>query len=129
MATKLKNDRPVVFHFRPGNKDVMVLSPKKEKGGVTVIYDPKVSKYGVALCDEKDNFRRSKGIDIASGRLKKASERPNVKTMDKVKKAAVKLARTHVRLHVKYLLAKLEEQQKKINASRKELTRVLKANS
>lgn len=129
MATKLKNDRPVVFHFRPGNKEVVVLSPKKEKGGVTVIYDPKEGKYGVALCDEKDNFRRSKGFDIASGRLKKAPERSRDKTMDKVKKTAVKLARTHVRVHVKYLLKKLEEQQKKIAASHKELTRVLKANS
>lgn len=126
--TKLKKQERIVFHYRKGNKDVAILSDKKERGGVTVVYDPTCSRYGLALCGPEDNFKRSRGIEIATGRVNNGLRRPT-RTLEAAKTTASKLARRAIAQQVKYRLAKLEEQQRKLDTERLKLQKILTANT
>jgi len=58
--TVLTKEKPVIFHFRAPDKPT--------KGGITVVYEPSVKRFGVAVCSKKDNFNKRRGVLIASGR-------------------------------------------------------------
>ncbi len=56
----LTKDKPLVFHFNNKNDC---------RGGVTVVFDPKLKAFGVAACSYRDNYSRKRGIAICKGRL------------------------------------------------------------
>ena len=58
---KVKYDTPFIFHYREG----------KEKGGLTVVFDPKTKLFGVSRCSSKDNYNKKLGYTIANGRIQK----------------------------------------------------------
>jgi len=70
----------VIFHNRPKKRGKV-----QPNGGMTVIYDRRHRVFGVAKCNERDNFHRRLGISIALGRLFK--QRGNEKSIKHVFKA------------------------------------------
>lgn len=61
---RVQHNTPFVFHYRTG----------KEKGGLTVVFDPVSRLYGVAVCSKKDNYNKKMGVRIATGRIEKAKK-------------------------------------------------------
>jgi hypothetical protein len=66
--TKIKYDTPFVFHCRNTNR------VPYERGGLTIVFDPTVRRFGVAECSKRDNYNRKMGLKIALGRAKISSE-------------------------------------------------------
>lgn len=126
-TTKLKNDQPVIFHFRKSDSTVVLPGDKLERSGVTVVYDPQVQAYGVAFCGENDNFCRQRGIKIALGRRSIPANHPP-KTIEAVKKEAIKLARKEIIRYVDYRLEKLDKQEEKIRSQREQLLAIKEKN-
>ena len=119
--TKLKGTQPVIFHFRKNDKTVTLPGDKIERSGVTVVYNPQVQAFGVAFCGENDNFCRQRGIKIALGRHSIPVKGKPPKTIEDVKKQAIKLARKEVVKYVNYRLEKLAVQERKLQELKKQL--------
>lgn len=94
MTTKLTRNDPVVFHFRVKEEDGISLS---SRGGATVVFSPKVERFGVSVCSLKDAYNRKMGRRIATGRaLSKNSFCPFASsqdiTMELIREHAIELA-------------------------------------
>lgn len=64
MMTKIKFETPFVFHCRNNKRKPF------EKGGLTIVFDPTVRRFGIAECSKKDNYNRKVGKNIALGRAR-----------------------------------------------------------
>ena len=63
-STPIKYNTPFVFHFRNTKRKPF------ERGGLTIVFDPSIRRFGLSFCSKKDNYNRKLGKDIALGRAK-----------------------------------------------------------
>ena len=62
----LKNDKPIIFHFRKKGEQGQILP----RGGLTLAFNPTRNCFGYAICSKKDNFYKRLAVNMAVGRSK-----------------------------------------------------------
>lgn len=60
---ELKKTDPIIFHFRMWKFGIVSAC-----GGATVVYVPKLKRFGVSVCSKKDIYSKKRGRIIAVGR-------------------------------------------------------------
>lgn len=108
MVTELTKNEPLVFHFRDGHG-----KNTKPKAGVTVVYCPVLDRFGIAICCAKDLYCKRWGKKIAlerairgssvrtksrsrTRRFECAPEHKGAKTIQEIRKQAIRLAHSAV---------------------------------
>lgn len=113
VKAKKTRTNPVAFHFRSAEVP--------ERGGITVAYNPVTNKFGVAVCQQQDNFCRNEGFTRAVGRSQSANKSLPSKvkkpTMAQIREQAKKIALSaqhnfneHIQKQIDSIVKMLESQ-------------------